>query len=197
MPPRHAYWTILIDGKATAFRASLREELQPTFAQLARKNPDIVLRYYARGKLWDSPEQAQWAARNLRGSKEKRTSEWRPGGLHKDPRARFRPSRKERAVQPRQSNDREQNAHGHGAKVISPRAAWKRRESGGGRPGVRPAWNQHDTRRSNKFTAEARPSKRPEDDSGQRSRESRHDGHDVRGPNASRKPQRFRPRKPR
>src|SRR4029079_10106812 len=89
MPPRYAYWTILIDGKATAFRASEREELQPTFAQLARKNPDIAMKYFARGKLWDSPEQAQWAAKSLSGPREKRTKDWRPGGSHKDPRARF------------------------------------------------------------------------------------------------------------
>ena len=67
MPPRYAYWTILIDGKATAFRAREREELLPTFNQLARKNADIVMRYFARGRLWDNPEQAQWASRTSRG----------------------------------------------------------------------------------------------------------------------------------
>ena len=61
MPPRYAYWTILIDGKATAFRARERDELLPTFNQLARKNADITMRYFARGRLWDNPEQAQWA----------------------------------------------------------------------------------------------------------------------------------------
>ena len=30
MPPRYAYWTILIDNKTTAFRARDREELVPT-----------------------------------------------------------------------------------------------------------------------------------------------------------------------
>ena len=90
MPPRYAYWTILIDGKATAFRAREREELLPTFNQLARKNSDIVMRYFARGRLWDNPEQAQWADRN-RGARpaEERDRNWRPGGQHKDPRARF------------------------------------------------------------------------------------------------------------
>jgi hypothetical protein len=90
MPPRYAYWTILIDGKATAFRAHEREELLPTFNQLARKNSDIVMRYFARGRLWDNPEQAQWANRNrdVRPA-EPRDRSWRPGGQHKDPRARF------------------------------------------------------------------------------------------------------------
>src|ERR1700758_4000378 len=90
MPPRYAYWTILIDGKATAVRSHEREELLPTFDQLARKNSDIAMRYFARGRLWDNPEQAQWANRNpdVRPA-EQRDRSWRPGGQHKDPRARF------------------------------------------------------------------------------------------------------------
>jgi hypothetical protein len=106
MPPRYAYWTILIDGKATAFRAREREELLPTFNQLARKNADIVMRYFARGRLWDNPEQAQWANRNREVTRtEPRNRDWRPGGQHKDPRARFerKPDRSER---PFHSKDR-------------------------------------------------------------------------------------------
>ena len=89
VPPRHAYWTILIDGSPTAFRAREREELLPTLNQLGRKNADVALRYFARGKLWDSPEQAQWAGKNPRPLSEERGREWRPGGTHTDPRARF------------------------------------------------------------------------------------------------------------
>jgi hypothetical protein len=89
MPPRYAYWTILIDGQATAFRAGDREELLPTFNQLARKNPDIVMKYFARGRLWDTPEQAQWAATQMVKERRPRDRDWRPGGNHKDPRARF------------------------------------------------------------------------------------------------------------
>lgn len=103
MPPRYAYWTILIDGTATSFRARDREELLPTFNQLARKNRDIAMKYFARGRLWDTPEQATWAAHNAAKPREKRGGDWRPGGAHKDPRARFaakkRGARKER--QPR------------------------------------------------------------------------------------------------
>jgi hypothetical protein len=102
MPPRYAYWTILIDGKATAFRARDREELLPTFNQLARKNADIVMRYFARGRLWDNPEQAQWASRNQLAAArtEKRDRDWRPGGQHKDPRARFERKKTERRRPP-------------------------------------------------------------------------------------------------
>ena len=89
MPPRYSYWTILIDGAATSFRARDREELLPTFNQLARKNPDIVMKYFARGQLWDTPEQATWASRNVRKPREPRGTDWRPGGAHRDPRARF------------------------------------------------------------------------------------------------------------
>lgn len=109
MPPRYAYWTILIDGKATAFRAREREELLPTFNQLARKNADIVMRYFARGRLWDNPEQAQWANRNREVPRtEPRDRDWRPGGQHKDPRARFerKPDRGDRPFDSKDRKDR-------------------------------------------------------------------------------------------
>ena len=47
MPPRYAYWTILIDDKPTAFRAREREELQPTLVQLQRKSPNVTMRWFA------------------------------------------------------------------------------------------------------------------------------------------------------
>ena len=96
MPPRYAYWTILIDNRPTAFRARDREELLPTLAQLRRTNTDVVMKWFARGRLWDTPEQAQWAAKNLEQRRsEQRGREWRPGGEHKDPRARFDARRRE------------------------------------------------------------------------------------------------------
>jgi len=110
MPPRFAYWTILIDGKPTAFRARDKQELLPTFQQLRRTNQDIVFKYFARGRVWNSPAEAQAAmsrtrdqARVFRGA-EKRGRDWRPGGQHKDPRARFGksgPGRRKRFGKPR------------------------------------------------------------------------------------------------
>lgn len=88
MPPRYAYWTILIDNGPTAFRAAKREDLQPTFVQLQRTNPNIIVKWFARGRLWDSPEAEREAQRKPTFS-EKRGPDWRPGGQHKDPRARF------------------------------------------------------------------------------------------------------------
>ena len=57
MPPRHAYWTIILGGKPTAFRAHTREELLPTFKQLQARHPDTVLKWFARGRLWTSQEE--------------------------------------------------------------------------------------------------------------------------------------------
>jgi len=102
MPPRFAYWTILIDNKPTAFRARDRQELLPTIAQLKRTNEHVEMRWFAHGKLWDSPE-AQRAAERRPPPREQRDRDWRPGGQHKDPRARFdkearrRKKREERA----------------------------------------------------------------------------------------------------
>jgi hypothetical protein len=98
VPPRYAYWTILIDNGPTAFRAREQAELLPTFQQLKRANRDVVLRWFARGKLWDSPEQAQWARKNVSQTDEERRREWRPGGQHEDPRHRFKKGRKDGAA---------------------------------------------------------------------------------------------------
>ena len=51
----------------------------PTLAQLRRTNKDVVLRWFARGRLWDSPEQPQQAAKNIVPHKN-RNGDWRPGG---------------------------------------------------------------------------------------------------------------------
>src|SRR3954453_6552782 len=89
MPPRFAYWTILIDNKPTAFRARDQQELLPTLAQLKRKNEHVELKWFEQGQLWDSPEAQHAAGRRPGAPPEKRGGDWRPGGQHKDPRARF------------------------------------------------------------------------------------------------------------
>jgi hypothetical protein len=90
MPPRFAYWTILIDGKPTAFRARDQQELLPTFHQLKRTNQDVVFRWFARGRVWESPQQERDARRQRKlPARAQRGRDWRPGGQHKDPRARF------------------------------------------------------------------------------------------------------------
>jgi hypothetical protein len=94
MPPRFSYWTILIDGQATAFRAHKREDLYPTLVQIQRANPKAELKWFAGGKIWESPEARDTALRELRARpRESRTREWRPGGKHEDPRAKFKQTR--------------------------------------------------------------------------------------------------------
>jgi hypothetical protein len=61
--PRFAYWTIVADGVATAFRAGEREELLPTLTRLRRTSPDAALRWYQHGRLWNSPVEALAARR--------------------------------------------------------------------------------------------------------------------------------------
>ena len=95
MPPRFSYWTIILDGQPTAFRAAERDELQPTLKQLQKKNPTAEMKWFARGRVWESPDEA----RNARQGEEaaardavikERGHGWRPGGEHKDPREKFK-----------------------------------------------------------------------------------------------------------
>jgi|SRR5688572_8346466 len=90
MPPRHSFWVILIGKTPTSFRAKEREDLVPTLRQLQRTQSDVTLRWFERGKVWESPEAAIGAAKLAATlDREKRTKEWRPGGEHRDPKARF------------------------------------------------------------------------------------------------------------
>ena len=61
MPPRHAYWTIIVGNQPTAFRSSTADELLPTLRQLQSKHPDAVMMWFARGRLWPSPDAARAA----------------------------------------------------------------------------------------------------------------------------------------
>src|SRR3954466_11141675 len=89
MPPRYAYWTILIDNAPTAFRAREESELLPTLQQLRRTNKNVVMKWFAKGRVWESQEEAQSRPPHLSDSGDGRGKDWRPGGQHKDPRARF------------------------------------------------------------------------------------------------------------
>src|SRR5262245_17303517 len=83
MPPRFAYWTILAGGLPTAFRAADRDDLLPTFKRIQEKHPDAEMKWFARGRLWTSPDEAR--AHSARGkTSERRDRNWRPGGDHRD-----------------------------------------------------------------------------------------------------------------
>lgn len=92
MPPRHRYWTILIDGQPTAFRAAETEELLPTFNRLKEKHADTVMKWFERGRLWDSRDAARQEA--PADSRERRDRGWRPGGEHRDPREKYQVAKK-------------------------------------------------------------------------------------------------------
>jgi hypothetical protein len=96
MPPRYTYWTIILEGQPTAFRAHTQEDLLPTLRQLQSRHPDAVMMWFARGRLWQSPEQARDALRARRKPEERRGPDWRPGGAHQDPRDRFKVPRDEK-----------------------------------------------------------------------------------------------------
>jgi hypothetical protein len=71
MPPRYAYWTILIGEEPTAFRASAMEDIMPTFNRLKEKQPTAVLKWFQNGKLWTSRIEAREAMAS-RGDKGRR-----------------------------------------------------------------------------------------------------------------------------
>jgi hypothetical protein len=119
MPPRHAYWTILVDEQPTAFRAAMQEDLQPTFKRLKEKHASTRLVWFQNGKIWNSRLDAQEAmyARGEMG----RRGDARQGGGFRDRHDRDRLERQE----PREERD------GSG------KLAWKPRGSGtssGSRP---------------------------------------------------------------
>ena len=59
MAQRHSFWIIVAGSTPTSFRARRAEDLLPTLRQLQRTQPDTVLRWFERGKLWDSPDAAR------------------------------------------------------------------------------------------------------------------------------------------
>src|SRR5919106_5484587 len=105
MPPRFVYWTIIAGGLPTAFRAAEREELLPTFKRIQEKHPDAAMKYFARGRLWESAEEAKQEAdaRRARAARpDPRGRDWRPGGEHRDPRQPFKDEKKARNQDRRQ-----------------------------------------------------------------------------------------------
>jgi 23S rRNA pseudouridine2605 synthase len=108
MPPRHAYWTIIVDDQPTSFRAHDVEELLPTFNRLREKHPNAQLKWFERGQLWESRDAAReqgfgrgerrWEGpRPSQGdgpAEPKRDAKWRPGGEHRDPRQKYKDAKK-------------------------------------------------------------------------------------------------------
>jgi hypothetical protein len=83
------FWVILAGNTPTAFRGRDRSALLPTFKQLQRTQPTVSLQWFENNRLWSSPEEALAVFKARRAAEPRRAREWRPGGDHVDPRARF------------------------------------------------------------------------------------------------------------
>jgi|SRR5579871_3837036 len=107
MPP-FGYW-IILDGSAyTSFRGRTREELLPTLRQLQRTQPEVALRWFERGRVWENPDAAKAAALAARTAKrEPRGEGWRPGGSHADPRAKYELTRDQKRARFKRNQRRE------------------------------------------------------------------------------------------
>src|SRR5688500_5265334 len=160
MPPRYSYWTIIAGGLPTAFRALEREELMPTFTRLREKHPDAEMKWFARGKLWESPEAVRADTEKRRaapaGTSDRsrhrdrpggppRDREWRPGGEHKDPRQKFKDAKTAKNV----AHRRQKFARKHGDEGFdrplpppaAPKPEWNKAREGGPAPPKR-AWDK-------------------------------------------------------
>jgi hypothetical protein len=92
----HSFWMIIDGGTPTAFRGREREDLVPTLVQLQRTQPGVELVWFERGRAWPSQEAAREALAMKRAAPRTRNDRWRPGGDHRDPRAKFEISRDEK-----------------------------------------------------------------------------------------------------
>ena len=134
MPPRYAYWTIIVDNQPTAFRSGSQEDLMPTFKRLQQRNASAKMMWWQNGKLWDSRLDAQEAMR-ARGEmgragdfkqRQRRPGEGKPEWRPKDP--RFAAEGRE----PRRSAKREGGSP-------SGKLTWKPKGAGEEQP-RRPEW---------------------------------------------------------
>lgn len=96
MAPRHAFWVIVDGSTPTAFRAKRRDDLLPTLKQLQRARPATCLKWFDRGRFWDSPAASLEALRARSRTTSTRPPGWRPGGQHADPRAKYQIPRDEK-----------------------------------------------------------------------------------------------------
>jgi hypothetical protein len=148
MPPRFAYWTILAGGLPTSFRAADREDLLPTLHRLQERHPDAEMKWFQRGKLWESPEAARDAFRKPVSA---RNRDWRPGGEHRDPRAALEKRKRERNQARRQQRFARKHG-GTGEEDVARRNSPPEKPEGASRqrirrPAQRPPSQRHEASR--------------------------------------------------
>ncbi|MDO8678096.1 MAG: hypothetical protein Q7R30_05975 [Acidobacteriota bacterium] len=123
MPPRYAYWTIIVDDQPTAFRAGALDDIMPTFNRLKEKQPTAKLMWFQSGKLWPSRIDAR-EAMQVRGERG-RYSDPRQDGGDKTP-SRERPKWKSKDFSsPRPPNRAPSAAAALGWKSSSPERSTK------------------------------------------------------------------------
>lgn len=136
MPPRYAYWTIIAGGLPTAFRAADRDDLLPTFQRIKQKHPDAQMKWFARGKLWESQEAAR--AANVRGDRGRRPSgsmDRRNGPPGSTDRRSGRPGSTDHRSGPSGSTDRRSGPPGFTDRRSGPSGPPKERRGRDWRPG--------------------------------------------------------------
>jgi len=79
VPPRYAYWTIIVDDQPTAFRAGALDDIMPTFNRLKEKQPTAKLMWFQSGKLWPSRIDAR-EAMQVRGERGRYSDPRQDGG---------------------------------------------------------------------------------------------------------------------
>ena len=82
MPPRYAYWTIIVDDQPTAFRAGALDDIMPTFNRLKEKQPTAKLMWFQSGKLWPSRIDAR-EAMQVRGERGRYSDPRQDGGARR------------------------------------------------------------------------------------------------------------------
>lgn len=130
MAKNFMYWVIVAGAQPTAFRSRQSEDLLPTLRQLQRTQPNVTMKWFERGRFWDDPSAAREAQQRKRDSASSRGREWRPGGKHVDPRAKYDIPRDERRARFKKrlvsnSRRREEGAEGQDEPRRPPKTSWK------------------------------------------------------------------------
>ena len=137
MPPRYAYWTIIVDNQPTAFRAGALDDIMPTFNRLKEKQPTAKLMWFQSGKLWPSRIDAR-EAMQVRGERGRYSDPRQDGGDKTPSRERPKWKSKDFSAGPRAAkpSSREQGAKpewkpkGSSSPEQRPKPEWKPRTSG-------------------------------------------------------------------
>ena len=136
MAKSHSFWVIIDGAVPTAFRGKNREDLLPTLTQLKRTQPKVVLMWFERGRVWESPIAARAAleARRSNPRPRDRKPAWRPGGDHRDPRAKYQISRDEKRARFKKRRDFERRSDQGGPDMGGRPTGGDRRSDGDRRP---------------------------------------------------------------